>query len=264
LARRPERLRGLKALVTGSTQGLGEAIARRFVAEGARVVITGRHAGRGRAVAKALGHGTVFLRADLSRPAAVRRLGLDAVRRLGGLDLLVNSAALPERSTLESFTVAHFEELFRVNLLAPLLLSQAALNSLAARSGAIINIGSVNAYIGAENLLVYAATKGALMTVSRNLSASLRERRVRVHCLNVGWMDSDGERALQTKLGRPKDFLDEMGRLAPTGRLIKPAEVAGICVALATAEGAVFSGSVIDLEQAPVGIWTRAKVKRHS
>jgi NAD(P)-dependent dehydrogenase (short-subunit alcohol dehydrogenase family) len=258
------RLRGKRALVTGSTQGLGEAIARRFVAEGARVVITGRHVARGRAVARSLGHGTTFIRADLGNPVAVKRLGAATIRNLGGLDVLVNSAALPERSTLASMTVAHFEELFRINVLAPLLLSQAALPSLSSRSGAIINIGSVNAYVGAENLLVYAATKGAMMTISRNLSASLREARVRVHCLNVGWMDSDGERALQLKLGRPRDFLDEMGRLAPTGRLIKPAEVAGICVALATDEGAVFSGAVIDLEQAPVGVWTRAKVKKHS
>src|SRR6185503_4098292 len=102
------------------------------------------------------------------------------------------------------------------------------------------------------------------MTASRNLSAALRDARVRVHCLNVGWMDSDGERVIQSRLGRPKHFLDEMGRMAPTGRLIRPAEVAGICVALATDEAAVFSGAVIDLEQAPVGVWTRTAFAKHA
>ncbi len=249
-------LEGKTALITGSTQGLGAGIARRFAAEGARVVVTGRDRARGAAVAASLGAGSSFIAADLSRPDEVKRLAAEALAALGGnLDILVNSAALPERSNLETFSIEHFERLFRINVLAPLLLAQGCVKALAKNTGAIINVGSVNAYIGAPNLLVYAATKGALMTATKNLAASLRHARVRVHQLNIGWMDSDGERKIQAELGNPPDYLDEAAKRSPSGRLITPADVAEVCVHLARPETSIFSGSVIDLDQAPVGVW---------
>lgn len=251
------RLVGRKALVTGATQGLGAAVARRFAAEGAAVAVVGRSEERGKAVAADLGAGARFVRADLADPAAAKRAAADALAGLGGLDILVNSAALPERSTLESFTVDHFDRLFRLNVLAPLLLVQATREALAARGGVVINVGSVNAYMGAPTLLVYSASKGAMMTASRNLAAALRFDRIRVHSLNIGWMDTEGERTIQAAEGRPPDFLDEAGRRSPMGRLIKPEEVAGACAWLASDEAAIFSGAVIDLDQFPVGAWGR-------
>jgi len=248
-------LAGKRALVTGSTQGLGAGIARRFAAEGARVVVTGRNRERGAAVARSLGPGSVFIPADLSRPDEVRRLAAKALARLGGMDILVNSAALPERSDLSSFTVEHFDKLLHTNLLAPLLLVQACAKALAEHTGVVINIGSVNAYTGQGDLLVYSATKGALMTASKNLASALRHDRVRVHVLNAGWMDTEGERRIQAGLGQPADFLDEVGRHLPMGRLIRPAEVAEVCLLLARDETTVFSGAVIDLEQFPAGSW---------
>ena len=255
------RLKGKLALVTGSTQGLGAGIARSFVAEGARVVVTGRNEERGRKVAKSIGHGTVFIPADLVDPDEVRRLAAEALKALGGLDILVNSAAMPERSNLDTFTADQFDRLFHCDVLAPLLLAQAARKALAARTGTIINIGSVNAYMGDGNLLVYSSTKGALVTATRNLAAALQYDRIRVHVLNCGWMDTEGERAIMSGEGHPPNFLDEAGQFRPMGRLITPAEVAGACVWLASDEAAVFSGTVIDLEQHPVGAWGRRRKK---
>jgi NAD(P)-dependent dehydrogenase (short-subunit alcohol dehydrogenase family) len=247
------RLAGKLALVTGSTQGLGTAIARRFVAEGARIVVTGRNQERGEAVAKGIGGGTLFIPADLERPDEARRLGAEALAALGGLDILVNSAGLPERSDLKSFTVEQFDRLFHVNVLAPLLLAQAAHPALAARRGVIINVGSVNAYAGGTNLLIYAATKGALMTATKNLAGALAHDRVRAHVLNIGWTDTEGERTIQAQEGQSPDFLDSVGRRSPMGRLILPAEVAAACVWLASDEAEVFSGIVLDLMQSPRG-----------
>jgi len=259
--RRGGILAGKAALVTGSTQGLGAGIARRFVAEGARVVVTGRNRDRGRAVARSLGRGAVFIPADLEHSDQVRRLAQEALAALGGLDILVNSAANPERSNLDTFTPGQFDRLFHVDVLAPLLLAQAARRELAARTGCIINIGSVNAYVGDGNLLVYSSTKGALMTATRNLAADLQYDRIRVHVLNCGWMDTEGERAIMVGEGHPPSFLDEAGKFRPMGRLISPADVAAACVWLASDEAAVFSGAVIDLEQHPVGGWARRRRK---
>jgi len=246
-------LAGKAALVTGSTQGLGAAIARRFASEGARVVVTGRNRARGWAVARSLGPGSRFIPADLSRPPEARRLAAKTLAAFGGLDILVNSAALPERCEFLTFKTEQFDRLFHTNLLAPLLLMQGCARALAARTGVVINIGSVNAYVGQSDLLLYAATKGGLMTASKNLASSLRDARIRVHVLNTGWMDTDGERVIQAGLGKPADFLDEAGRQQPLGRLILPCEVAEVCLLLARDETTVFSGSVIDLEQFPVG-----------
>jgi NAD(P)-dependent dehydrogenase (short-subunit alcohol dehydrogenase family) len=117
----------------------------------------------------------------------------------------------------------------------------------------VVNIGSVNAYMGEARLLVYAASKGALETASRNLAHALKHARVRVVCLNVGWMDTEGERAIMAKLGHPPDFMEKEGRRWPLGRQLKPEEVAQACLFFASPEAAAFSGAVVELEQFPVG-----------
>ena len=246
-------LSGKVALVTGSTQGLGAAIARLFNKEGARVVLSGRSRAKGEALAKQLGAAALYVPADLERVDDCTRLAAAALENFGGVDVLVNSAALTARSTLESFTPELFDRQFHINLRAPLLLAQSLLPSLRERRGCIFNVGSVNAYMGWPDLLVYSACKGALMTASRNLANSLKYARVRVFCLNLGWIDTEGERTMMTSLGHDAGFLDRAGRTFPEGRIIQPEEVAEVCLLLASKKAGVFSGSVIDLEQFPIG-----------
>lgn len=252
----PKSLAGKNAIVTGSTQGLGACIARRLAERGASVTLCGRSEEKGRALQEeleALGAGALFVPADLSDPAACYRVVDSALERFGRVDLLVNSAADTRRSTLESFTPEFFDYQFSLNVKAPLLLAQRALPSLKEHRGTIINIGSVNAYIGGQELLVYAATKGALMTASRNLANALKSDRVRVFCLNVGWMDTEGEREVQRGLGKPDDYLDQVAAGRPIGRLLVPDDIASVVLFLASEETSAFSGAVIDLEQHPVG-----------
>src|SRR5438309_9978558 len=123
-------LEGKIAIVTGSTQGLGAAIARRFVAEGAKVVLSGRSEDKGRAVAAELGSAAVFQRTDLGRVEDCRALVERALATFGGVDILVNSAADTDRASLESFTPEFFDSVFALNVRAPLVLAQASLPAL--------------------------------------------------------------------------------------------------------------------------------------
>jgi NAD(P)-dependent dehydrogenase (short-subunit alcohol dehydrogenase family) len=244
------------ALVTGSTQGLGAGIAHRFAEEGAKVVICGRSTEKGERVAAELverGHEAQFIQVDLSELSSLAKLVGGTLERFGRLDVLVNSAADTGRSSLASMTEELFDYQMNLNVRAPLFLAKYALPSLKEAHGVIINIGSVNAYLGLPKLLVYSSTKGALMTASRNLANALAYERVRVHCLNVGWMDTEGEREVQTQEGNPPDFVDEAGKDMPMGRLLLPKDIAEVCLLLASNRAQAFSGAVIDLEQYPVG-----------
>jgi NAD(P)-dependent dehydrogenase (short-subunit alcohol dehydrogenase family) len=246
-------LDGKVAIVTGSTQGLGAAIAELFVAAGARVLISGRSARNGEEIRRRLGENVLFQKTDLSKREECRALVDRALGAWDGVDLLVNSAADTSRSALDEFSPEFFDYQIAVNLKAPLLLAQYAAPSLRKRGGVIINIGSVNAYMGEPKLLVYAATKGALQTASRNLAYALKFDRVRVYCLNVGWMDTEGERGILSKLGHPADFIDRQGGRWPLGRPLRPREVGEVCLFLASDKAAPFSGTVLELEQFPTG-----------
>ena len=246
-------LSGKVAVVTGSTQGLGAAIATLYVKEGAKVVLTGRSAADGKAVAKRLGRNAIFEETDLVRVDDCRRLIDVALKRFGKVDILVNNAVDATRATVDDVTPEIFDGIFALNLRAPLLLAHHAIKSLRKGRGVIINIGSINAFMGEPRLLVYAASKGALETASRNLANYLKFDRVRVYCVNCGWMDTEGERAMMKHLGHPADFIDRAGKGWPLGRILKPSEVAEVVLFLASERAAPFSGQVIELEQFPTG-----------
>jgi NAD(P)-dependent dehydrogenase (short-subunit alcohol dehydrogenase family) len=246
-------LAGKVAVVTGSTQGLGAAIAALYVIEGAKVVLTGLSSADGNALAKKLGRNSIFEQTDLSRVDDCRRLIEVALKRFGKIDILVNNAVDATRATVDDVSPDVFDRIFAVNVRAPLLLAHHAIASLRRQSGVIINIGSINAFMGEPSLLVYAASKAALQTASRNLANYLKFDRVRVYCLNIGWMNSEGERTMMKQLGHPPDFLERQGQAWPLGRILKPAEVAEVALFVASGKAAPFSGQVIELEQFPTG-----------
>jgi NAD(P)-dependent dehydrogenase (short-subunit alcohol dehydrogenase family) len=246
-------LEGKVAVVTGSSIGLGASIAESLAGEGARVVVTGIPVDRGRALSEKLGNGSFFVEGDLRDVKATRNIIGTTLERCGAIDILINNAAVSERASIEDFTPEQFDAVFHVNLRAALLLSQMALPSLKKRRGVILNVGSVNSYVGWQNLLVYAASKAALVTASKNMANALKYSRVRVYCINPGWIDTEGERAMMKKLGHPDDFLAQEGKRLPMGRLIKPSEVAEAALFLVSGRAEAFSGTVVDLEQFPVG-----------
>jgi NAD(P)-dependent dehydrogenase (short-subunit alcohol dehydrogenase family) len=247
------RLADKVILVTGSTTGIGEAIARRAVAEGARVLIHGRDRERGEALVGELGSSTALHVDDVADPAAPARIVAAAIAEFGKLDSLVNNAATVQRSNLQNTDVALFDKIIAINLRAPLLMIQAAAPHLIERRGCILNIGSLNGYCGEANLLAYSISKGGLMTLSRNLGDALAQQGVRVNHFNVGWVLTPNEYHVKIADGLPPDWPDRVPRTkAPAGRLMKPEEIAAAAVYWIGDESYPISGSVVDVEQHPV------------
>jgi NAD(P)-dependent dehydrogenase (short-subunit alcohol dehydrogenase family) len=247
------RLQDKIILITGSATGIGAAMARRFVAEGACVVIHGLDREAGESLAESLGDRAFLHMNDLAVPGAARELVDATVKHFGHLDGLVNNAAMIPRSNLFTTDTALFDLTMSVNVRAPLLLIQAAFPHLKKSSGAVLNIGSVNVYCGESNLLPYSISKGALMTLTRNLADAHAVDHVRFNQINPGWVLSDHEDKMQQSLGKPADWHQHLPTSqAPSGRIINPEEIAAMAVFWMSDESAIISGTVMEFEQFPI------------
>jgi NAD(P)-dependent dehydrogenase (short-subunit alcohol dehydrogenase family) len=257
------RLKDKVAVVTGSGAGMGEGMVRLFAEEGARVVVSGRDVEKGEAVASeiaAQGAQAVFIRADVSVEADCRALIDKTVERYGVIDVLVNNVGLSTRGTIEDTTVELWDKLFATNVRSAFICMQQAVKYMKerglkkAQGGSIINIGSVNAYIGEPKLMAYSATKGAMMTLTKNTASYLNRYRIRVNQLNVGWTLTPNELYVKTvEEGLGENWLEEAVKTRPWGRLLSPHDVAMAALYFAGDESELITGSALDLEQYPVG-----------
>lgn len=247
------RLKDKSIVVTGSTTGIGEAMARRFVAEGARVLVHGLERDLGEAVVRDLGSAAALHIDDLADATAPSRIIDAALRAFGRIDAIVNNAAWIIRSNIETTDAALFDRCMAINVRAPLLLITAALPQLKQSQGAVLNIGSINGYCGESNQLAYSISKGAMMTLTRNLADALGRDRVRVNHLNLGWVLSPNEYKLKMKEGLPPDWPEHPpAAFAPSGRIMRPEEIATAALYWVSDESRPVSGSVLEIEQYPV------------
>ncbi len=248
------RLKDKVIVVTGSTTGIGKAIAKRCAAEGARVLIHGLESDWASETVQEIGtENAAWYVEDLSADGACRRLVAKAVGVFGKIDALVNNAARVVSSNIATTDAPFLESVFRVNTVAPFLLIREALPYLTASRGCVLNIGSVNAYSGEPNLLAYSMSKGALMTMTRNLGDTLhRENGVRVNQINPGWVLTETERKRKQEHGLPEDWFKDLPKVyAPAGRILKPEEIAAAAIYWLSDESGPVSGQVLDLEQHP-------------
>ncbi|MEX2234156.1 MAG: SDR family oxidoreductase [Cyclobacteriaceae bacterium] len=260
------RLKDKVIIVTGSTTGIGKAIALRCVAEGARVVIHGLEQDLGNEVLSEIkatgltaqsgltGINCVLHIGDIASKDAPQNLVDAALRSFGKIDAVVNNAAAVISSNIETTDLLLLRKILEVNTIAPFALIKAALPSLKKTKGCVLNIGSVNAWSGEPNLLAYSISKGALMTLTRNLGDTLhREAGVRVNQVNPGWVLTETEIKRKKVQGLPEDWFKQINNVyAPAGRILSPAEIAAAVLFWISDECGPVSGQVVDLEQYPM------------
>jgi NAD(P)-dependent dehydrogenase (short-subunit alcohol dehydrogenase family) len=248
------RLKDKVVIVTGSTTGIGKAIAKRCVQEGARVVIHGLEEEWGKQIISEVGKNNAVLHIeDISKEGAAERLVNIAIESFGKLDAVVNNAAMVVSSNIHTTDRAFLQKVLGINTIAPFELIKAALPELSKQKGCVLNIGSVNAWSGEPNLMAYSMSKGALMTMTRNLGDTLhRENGVRVNQINPGWVLTETEKQRKKDHGLAEDWYKDLPDVyAPAGRILWPEEIAAAAVYWLADESGPISGQVVDLEQHP-------------
>jgi NAD(P)-dependent dehydrogenase (short-subunit alcohol dehydrogenase family) len=253
---------GKIAVVTGGTQGLGETIAHMFADRGvAGLVICGRNQANGARVQKELqakGVKTTFVPADLADVEACRALISAADQSFGRLDALVNAAAITDRGTIWDTSPELFDRMFAVNVRAPFFLMQEAARIMRRdeTKGTIVNVISMSGHGGQSFITAYCASKGALITLTKNVAFGVMRNGIRVNGLCIGWMDTPGEdRIMKTYHGAADGWLQQAEAGLPFGRLLKPDEVARAIAYLSSDESGLMTGSIIDFDQQVAGCY---------
>jgi NAD(P)-dependent dehydrogenase (short-subunit alcohol dehydrogenase family) len=239
-----KRLQGRKALVTGAGTGIGREIALEFARQGADVVFHYSHSSAGveSAMAEAINLGirAQAARADFNELDEVKGLADDAVAFLGGMDLLVNNAGITMNLPFEQVTPEQFDTLYRVNIRAQFFLTQRLLAPLETAHGVVINLTSIHAFEGMREHSVYAGTKGAIVSYTRELAIELATRGVRVVGLAPGgvWVENTTKATGQT-------VSEEHGRNIPCGFMGLPPDIAKVAVFLATEDARYILGQTL-------------------
>jgi NAD(P)-dependent dehydrogenase (short-subunit alcohol dehydrogenase family) len=254
------------ALITGSSVkgSLGATIALRCAMEGAKgIVLTGlliKPEDPAELIneIKKYGADAIFIEADLKKPEEITALVQRAVAYFGRIDGLVNAAGITTRGTIEDSSVELWDEHIAVNARAPFLTMQALIRFWQKEkiAGSIVNIVTMSAHGGQPFITPYCASKGALLTLTKNVAHSQRFNKIRVNAILPGWMDTTGESAIQKRFHHaPDNWLEVAEARQPMGKLIKPAELAGLAVYLLSDSSGVITGSAIDYDQNVMGAY---------
>lgn len=255
------------AVVTGGTQGLGAAIAQLFARAGAAgIAIIGRDLEKGQAVARAITLETnvpvLMIAADLAKIDKVRAIIPAVDAQFGRVDILVNAAGLTDRGNMLNSSPKLFDTMMAVNVRAPFFLTQDAARLMIRDGieGRIVNIGSMSGQAGQPFLAPYSVSKGALATMTRHAGFALMRHRIHVNQLDIGWMNSDHERALILSETGDPDFIDRAAAGKPFGRILDPAEVARAVLFAASDDCGMMTGAVIPFDQSVHGAYDDAPV----
>jgi NAD(P)-dependent dehydrogenase (short-subunit alcohol dehydrogenase family) len=245
-------------IVTGAASGIGMAVAQLVAAEGvAGLVLTDQNGAGCKALAASLQNcASISVTADLAQEAAPAAIVAAAIARFGRVDGLVNAAGLTTRGSVATGTAAVWDMLFAVNTRAAFFLMQGVIADMRGRraSGAIVNIGSMNSYCGIADLAIYAATKGALATLTRNAAQAHMADHIRVNAINLGWVATEGEHHMQAEiLGHGRGWQADAAAKLPLGRLVTADETARLAVFLLGDASVPMSGSIVDFDQKVAG-----------
>ena len=234
------RLEKKIAIVTGGGAGIGKAIATAFAREGANVVIAGRDSRKLERAAAEIGSHCLPVAADVSKVDDVRKLAVAAIEKFKRIDILVNNAGILLPGTAESLSEEDFDQTFAVNVRGLWMLSRAVLPQMrAGRGGSIVNIGSVLSTLGARNRVAYAASKGAVLAMTRAMALDHAAENIRVNCICPGIVETE----LVARFNMDESARRQRVAMHPVGRFGQPEDVAGLAVFLASDESAWITGT---------------------
>lgn len=246
------RVEGKVIIVTGGATGIGLGISQILAGEGASVAIASRSGETGEAAARSIrgaGGKALFIPTDITQDADCRRLVDTTVGQFRRLDGLVNNAGIFPRANIDETTPEIWDEILGVNLKGAFFVTRYAVPHLrAAGGGCVVNIGSPNQYVGLPTLAAYSISKGGLVAMTRNLANALAPDRIRVNCVNPGWVITETEIKIQAAEGRDADSLAEAGRQLPLGRHQLPEDAAYAVLYLMSDEATQVSGDVINVD----------------
>ena len=232
------RLEGRRAIVTGAAKGIGRAIAERFAAEGAVLLLADIDPAV-EGLARDLGHEAIV--ADVSRKAEVEGIVARAGTLWGGLDILVNNAGVTHAATLDDLTEDDFDRVFATNLKSALWGTQGAAR-LMGEGGAVVNMSSVNAVLAIPNQIPYVVSKGALNQLTNVTALALAPRGIRVNAIGPGSIATE---MLAGIMAEDPAARDRILSRTPLGRAGEPEEVAAVAVFLASDEASYLTGQTI-------------------
>jgi len=251
---------GKVCVITGGTQGVGEAVARTMAARGASgIVITGRHRQRGELVRDSIAESGVrclFVPASLESATECQTVIPAADKEFGAVDVLVNAAATTKRGSIVDSSSEDIDEILFTNVRAPMLLMRDAINIMRRekRGGSIVNVSSVVATGGPDILCGYSASKAALNAITINAAYAVVRDRIRVNAIAPGEIDTPGQHAVRTGYhGESEDWLTHVESLQPFGRLIKVDELARAIAFLAGPQSGLMTGSIVHFDQSIPG-----------
>jgi len=237
-----QSLAGRTALVTGASRGIGAAIAAALDRAGARVALVARGAAGLEEAAADLRNDPLVLPADLADPDAPARLIRAATEQLGGIDVLVNNAAVAARAPTVELDAGLVDRLYAVNVRAPLLLIAALVPSMIGRGGgAIISVSSVSAVTGTPRRAAYAATKGAIDAATRSLAIELGRHGIRVNSVAPGAVDTE----MWARNRAIPGVIQEIEAMTPLGRWATPDDIADVVAFLASDAARFITGETV-------------------
>jgi NAD(P)-dependent dehydrogenase (short-subunit alcohol dehydrogenase family) len=235
---------GKRAVVTGASRGIGEAIVRRLDAGGARVALVARSADRLEAIAAGLANDSLVIPADLSERESVERIANTVLDTFGGLDILVNNAAVERNQPASKVTGEAIDETLFVNLRQAFMLCSAFAKPLFASQGVIVNISSTAATGAGGTQGAYAASKGGLDTLTKNLANEWASKGVRVNGVAPGLVDTEMWESTFERLG--EDAVREaFVKRVPLGRWGTANEIADVTCFLASPRSSYVTGQTI-------------------
>jgi NAD(P)-dependent dehydrogenase (short-subunit alcohol dehydrogenase family) len=249
------RLSGKRAVITGAAQGIGKAIAERFAAEGAELLLADIDQPGVEALAAELG--AAAIRCDVSQKAEIDRLFNAVARRWGGLDLLVNNAGITHACELDDLTEEDFDRVFATNLKSALWATQAAAR-LMGEGGAIINLSSVNAVLAIPNQIPYVVSKGAMKQLTNVSALALAPRGIRVNAIGPGSIMTEMMRGILTDPAAEDRVLSR----TPMGRFGAPEEIAAVALFLASTDSSYLTGQTIYPDGGRLGLNYTVAVKK--